>query len=48
MSEKTKPKKRNRSAVSGRFVTRTDAEDHPNTTVTETVRRRKSKPADKE
>jgi len=35
---KKKVRKIHRSAITGRFVTKKHAENHPNTTVTETVK----------
>ena len=47
MASKTKKRKVHRSAVTGRFVTKKNADRNPNTTVTETIpitpRKRKPK-----
>jgi len=37
MAKKTQKRKIRRSAVTGRFITKSEAERNPNTTVTETV-----------
>jgi hypothetical protein len=39
-----KPKKRNRSAITGRFVTLVQALLHPKTTISETLKLKKKEP----